>query len=37
MKERELTKKIYEADLDGNAVKGRRRKFLDQIEQVSDL
>jgi hypothetical protein len=35
MDERRLTKKIYEADVDGNAGRGRpRQTFLDQIGEV---
>jgi hypothetical protein len=34
MDERRLTKEIYEADVDGNAGRGRHRTFLDQIRQV---
>jgi hypothetical protein len=35
MDKRRLTKEIYEADMGGNAGKGRpKRKFLDQIGEV---
>jgi hypothetical protein len=35
MDERRLTKEIYEADVGGNAGRGRHgRTFLDQIEEV---
>jgi hypothetical protein len=35
MDEKRLTKEIYDADVGGNAGRGRpRRKFLDQIGEV---